>query len=569
MSGIAPHPPKPPPDRGGPRRDSRGDPAARLLYLVAALLGGACLALALWGWGMGRRFESQLAGSAEVQAELLAREFSEDVRFSANAANAAVYPSLLLLPGWWEEDVLDLLRANVDSAIACRCVRLPPATGGYFVWNSREPERLVHDGLDSAVIEPLRRRLVQLAGTLRLVEVRQVVLKVDADNNPITAPVVMQSFEGTRRIAGYLSSAKALADAQFLPAATQAERARFGDAGSAFVSWVFVGPAGDTVLRRGAPQPGVPSVSVAFLRSRFQTDSGVPEPGATADPQTWPYWVTIGVSPEGLGRHLYGGMPASPVPIWLLVGGALALGIAAVALARRFVAQVREREAFASAVAHDLRTPLTQILLYGESLQLDRPAAQARHDAARIIVRETRRLIHLVEGALQFTGRGGARPTLQLAPMPLDRAVGEVVAGFLPVFQRAGMTLVAERLEPATVVADRDAVVQVLTNLLENAERFGPAGQRVQLELRIEGSGAVLTVDDEGAGIPAAERERVFEPFVHDPASPGAGVGLAVSRQLVDLMDGSLTCTAAPVGGARFVLRLPLAGRGADVSATH
>jgi len=118
------------------------------------------------------------------------------------------------------------------------------------------------------------------------------------------------------------------------------------------------------------------------------------------------------------------------------------------------------------------------------------------------------------------------------------------------------------------VVADRDAVVQVLTNLLENAERFGPAGQRVQLELRVEGSVAVLTVDDEGAGIPVAERERVFEPFVHDPASPGAGVGLAVSRQLVELMDGALTCSDAPSGGARFALRLPLADSTAGVRST-
>jgi signal transduction histidine kinase len=265
------------------------------------------------------------------------------------------------------------------------------------------------------------------------------------------------------------------------------------------------------------------------------------------------------VHPDRLAASLYGPLVLPRIQIGVLLALALVLSGGTIALARRFVRHVQEREAFASAVAHDLRTPLTQILLFGESLQLDRPAVQTREEAARVIVRETRRLIHMVENALQFVPGGRARPTLQIEPLELGPFVRETAAAMAPVLSRAGMEVLVQGSGSATVAADRNAVAQILTNLLENAVRFGPAGQTITVTLFEHDGYAVLQVDDQGPGIAAAEREAVFKPFVRAGKSAGIGIGLAVSRQLAELLNGSLVATIAPGGGARLELRLPSA----------
>jgi signal transduction histidine kinase len=210
-------------------------------------------------------------------------------------------------------------------------------------------------------------------------------------------------------------------------------------------------------------------------------------------------------------------------------------------------------------VAHELRTPLTQILLHAETLQLDRPAAQTRQDASRVIVRETRRLIHLVENALQFV-RGG-HSAMRLDPQLLSVAdvVDETLDGLAPVLE-AAVAHVERRLDAeAMALVDANAMRQVVINLVDNAVRFGPPGQTIVVRVWTRDGHVWLAVEDEGPGIAVADRERVFGPFVTASASSGSGIGLAVVRQLVDLHDGHVSIEDAPTGGARIVVRLPAA----------
>jgi two-component system sensor histidine kinase BaeS len=123
------------------------------------------------------------------------------------------------------------------------------------------------------------------------------------------------------------------------------------------------------------------------------------------------------------------------------------------------------------------------------------------------------------------------------------------------------------------VVGDRDRLVQLLLVLVDNAFRHSPDGGCVTVAVAPAGGrSAAVTVDDEGPGVPADAREAIFEPFARLPGSrtradAGSGLGLAIARRLAELHGGTLVATAAPGGGARFVLSLPAGRSGGAVPA--
>jgi signal transduction histidine kinase len=113
------------------------------------------------------------------------------------------------------------------------------------------------------------------------------------------------------------------------------------------------------------------------------------------------------------------------------------------------------------------------------------------------------------------------------------------------------------------VSLDRDALRQILLNLLDNAVKYGPAGQTISVGSEIAGDRARVWVEDQGPGIPRDERQRVWEPYVRlnreaESATGGSGIGLSVVRELVTLHGGRTRAESAPGGGARVVIELPL-----------
>jgi signal transduction histidine kinase len=263
---------------------------------------------------------------------------------------------------------------------------------------------------------------------------------------------------------------------------------------------------------------------------------------------------------------------------------ALTAGLAAVALVqlRRQQELARVRTDFVSGVSHELRTPLAQIRLLAELLHLGKPESEAgRRRAARIIDQESRRLSYLVENILAFSraertpGAGGAGPA---APVDLSAEASEVLDMFAPLAAAAGARLELHAAPPAPAAADSGAVRQVLLNFLDNATRYGPRGQRVAVGVERAGDRVRVWVEDEGPGVPAAERARVFAPYyrmARDAAvtGGGSGIGLAVVRDQVARQGGrawveagrlgGTSATGTPGGGARFVAEFP-AGRDGD-----
>lgn len=229
---------------------------------------------------------------------------------------------------------------------------------------------------------------------------------------------------------------------------------------------------------------------------------------------------------------------------------------------------VRERELarlranFVTGVSHELRTPLAQIRMFAETLMLDRVRSpEESRRAADIIGRESRRLGQLVENVLYFH-KHDRLPTLDAkAIIDLVPLVDDVVKGFalLAASRRIELTFASGAPE-LLVHGSADGLRQVVLNLLDNAVKFGPPEQTVSVTLDTAGERARLTVEDQGPGIAESERRRIFNAFERGRetrGTGGAGIGLAVVKQIVHAHRGSVSVNPAPSGGARFVVTLP------------
>ena len=255
---------------------------------------------------------------------------------------------------------------------------------------------------------------------------------------------------------------------------------------------------------------------------------------------------------------------------YLVLLGLLLLIAGLVAVAVRQLQREHElsrlRADLTTGVSHELRTPLAQILLFGETLMFERTRSEReRRAAAEVIVREARRLMHLVENALHF-----ARVDRQLIVpssevIDLGTLTREILVSFAPLAWTAKVTLREIIEQPTPALVDPAAFRQILLNLLENAVRYGPAGQTVTVRVERREDVARVSVDDEGPGIPADDRERIWAPFVRltrkGQGTLGTGIGLAVVRDLTHRYGGRAWVEHGEAGGARFVVELS-AGRG-------
>jgi signal transduction histidine kinase len=235
------------------------------------------------------------------------------------------------------------------------------------------------------------------------------------------------------------------------------------------------------------------------------------------------------------------------------------------ALAEDLHRAVRVRDDFLSIAGHELRTPLAALLLQVEGLQRQalRNAFVAHPDVLIDRVGKTRahaqRLERLV-GELLDVGRISAgRLTLELEDVDLGALVGEVAERFADQLARSGCTLTVTAPERVVGRWDRLRLDQVITNLLANAIKYGA---RQPIDLRVErlAEGARLTVIDRGIGIAPADQGRIFERFeraVSDRHYGGLGLGLWISREIVEALRGSISVESAVGAGSTFVVTLP------------
>jgi signal transduction histidine kinase len=224
---------------------------------------------------------------------------------------------------------------------------------------------------------------------------------------------------------------------------------------------------------------------------------------------------------------------------------------------------VRAREVFLAIASHELRTPLTPLKL---SLRiLDRKARAAGHtpsDEVTNAIRQVDRLETLVEKLLAASRLATGRLVLTRDSFDLVALAREVAARFAHEAERASCTLSVAAAAPVPVIADRARIEQVATILIANAIKFG-RGQPVEVVVDTTPSHARLEVTDHGIGIAPENQEKIFARFsraVSEMEYGGLGLGLFISREIVDAHGGRLTVRSVKGQGATFVVELP-AGR--------
>ncbi|MFG1610541.1 ATP-binding protein [Actinoplanes sp. NPDC049265] len=228
----------------------------------------------------------------------------------------------------------------------------------------------------------------------------------------------------------------------------------------------------------------------------------------------------------------------------------------------------RSKNEYLALIGHELRTPLTSISAYTEILREIDPAALAADGPALLDVvdRNTTRLRHIIDELLELSALDTGHAAMTMAPVDLADVVREAVERTRDVIDGAPLSLAAELPDGLVLPGDRRRLKQVIDNLLGNAVKYSPDGGKITVRLRPVGRAAELSVSDTGIGIGPEERDRLFTRLhrasvVRDKAIPGTGLGLALSRAVVQRHHGTIELADHEGPGTTVRVRLPLDAR--------
>jgi signal transduction histidine kinase len=236
-------------------------------------------------------------------------------------------------------------------------------------------------------------------------------------------------------------------------------------------------------------------------------------------------------------------------------------------LVRRETEMARLKSDFVANVSHDLKTPLSVIRMFGETLEMDRVRDETvRREYYRVITRESERLSRLIDNVLDFSRIEGGRRRYDRVPTAVEPVVRDVMEAFAyPLAQQGFKVEVQVAADLPEVPLDAEAVGQALANLVDNAIKYASAEHRsLSVQAHIVNEALALSVADEGIGIPRDEQKRIFEKFYRVGRSEtqgrrGSGMGLALVRHVAEAHGGRVTVESRPGAGSRFTLWIPLA----------
>ncbi len=521
---------------------------------------GVTLALAAWfgfqAWNAAlsqqRTAEAVITDYAGIAAWEYSRALQADVDHMLEDVFRPVYrrlrnrfPSAEVV-GWQLDD------ASAEQGCACPEFHQPIALFRYV--DSPRSIDVVPFGLAPAAIERLTTAILsQNTGDGRIDRGLIVVREAELAEGPLAAGYMIahDTLGGVEAAYGFVVPASALE--------------------GLFEQWYLE--------RQLLPPPvagNFPNDALLYLRVRepggltlFASQAQSPTAWAASEPIGPVYGglvVDAAVRPEAAAQLIIGGLPRSRLPLLaILMLLTIGVGVAGLLVFKRELRLQRIREDFVSGVSHELRTPLAQIRMFAELQETGKLVSEEdRLRAASVISRESRRLSHLVDNILQFSRlrrRPGQGPPKQELDMAEVLAEGVDVAR--PLLADRDMTLEMEAEHGLRVVANRDALTRIIVNLLDNAVKYGPRGQTVRVGAGRRNGVVQVSVSDEGPGIPAQERERIWDAYRRlerdvDSLVPGTGIGLSVVMTLASQQGGRAWVEEEKGGGARFVVELPL-----------
>ncbi|MBS1679227.1 MAG: HAMP domain-containing histidine kinase [Actinobacteria bacterium] len=227
----------------------------------------------------------------------------------------------------------------------------------------------------------------------------------------------------------------------------------------------------------------------------------------------------------------------------------------------------RMKDEFVLTASHELRSPLTSVQGFAELLMMDRDSLTPRQvETVEIILDNCRHLVRLLNDLLDLARSDAGRLSIRPQPTRLGPLMEDVVRTMRAQTEASHQSL-NERIDPdlPLVNVEADRIRQILLNLITNAHEYSPEGASIQLGARVADNAVVISVTDNGPGIPAAQLEHIFERFVRGDAGltqrvGGTGLGLAISKSLVELHGGTISVVSEVGRGSTFTVVLPIAG---------
>jgi len=222
-------------------------------------------------------------------------------------------------------------------------------------------------------------------------------------------------------------------------------------------------------------------------------------------------------------------------------------------------------QAFLADISHELRTPLTSIQGFSQAIVEGEVRGDGVGWAAKVIQRESRRLVRMVEGLLQVAKLEAGRERIARDAVGLEAVLDGALAAIAPQANETGVVIRPEIAPLPSVLGDADRLAQLFLNVLDNAVKHSPPGGIVEVRAAREDGAVVIRVRDSGSGLPAGGEGRLFERFYRgeNAARDGAGLGLAIAQAIAEAHGGRIEARNAENGGAEFTVRLPVTGPGA------
>jgi signal transduction histidine kinase len=345
-------------------------------------------------------------------------------------------------------------------------------------------------------------------------------------------------------------------------------------------SWHVVGLAG-VIIDPKLARKKIAKMASSFLRTRYpdrtmNVQVGEDVPRRSFITQSLGFAFTnwrVGIrdactSPEELAAHQFrNNMMWTGGAFVVLIG---AIGLAAGSVARQMRLSQMKSD-FVSNVSHELRTPLSSIRVFGEYMRLGRVTKDDKiREYGEYIEAESRRLTALINNILDFSKIESAEKQYRFCPTDVVELVEHTVAGFEMPLRESGVSIsfAAEGPCPPLLPIDKDAIAQVVVNLLDNAVKYSNGNKKIDVTVTGARDDVRIQVRDHGIGIPPSERKKIFEKFyrvgsglVHDVK--GSGLGLSIVQHVAQAHGGSVEVESEVGRGSAFTIVLPIPAEGA------